>query len=225
MRIAVLIISFPEGDRWQFEKSIWETYMNARDWVDCFFLEADGTLPKGSVQQSGNFLKIGCVDNIEEGIFKKTISALHHLGDSYDFFIRTNLSTFWRFDLLKEKLKQVGNDNPFYGGWAWRDFVGGFAIVLNREGKEHLVDEGLKQYDQQGRDDRLIGSIFNRDNNFIHVPLNEDCFYWEYEDLDLEKAIIKIRDEQKFIIRTLPHGDLHCQKQILEKLLFEFESI
>jgi hypothetical protein len=164
MRVAVLIISSDEKERWILEKSIWKQYMNSHKEVDCFFLETDLSIPSKSVKVSENLIKVGCEDGIMKGIFRKTILALQHLENKYDFYIRTNLSTFWRFNLLLPFLHGVYKKDIFYGGWAWKQltqnsYISGFSIIINKKVCSLLVKEGLKHYEKAGQDDVIIGRI------------------------------------------------------------------
>ena len=231
MRVAVLIISSDEKERWILEKSIWKQYMNSHKEVDCFFLETDLSIPSKSVKVSDNHIQVGCEDGILKGIFRKTILALQYLDNKYDFYIRTNLSTFWRFNLLLPLLNNIDSKGIFYGGWAWKDYISGFAIILNKKACSLLVKEGMKHYDEAGRDDVLIGKIMRKISpETSHTPLNNKCFYWGYEDLPIKDAIKKIKCDNRCIIRTLPHGEVYTastyspQKEILQKLIKEFNN-
>ena len=224
MRVAVLIISSDEKERWILEKSIWKEYMNSHKEVDCFFLETDLSIPSKSVKVSDNLIKVGCEDGIMKGIFRKTILALQHLENKYDFYIRTNLSTFWRFDLLLPFLHGVSEKHDFYGGWAWADYISGFSIILNKKTCKMLIQDGLEHYEQAGRDDRAIGHILRRAvSDPCLTALNDKCFYWEYEKSTIEDSIQTIKNDNRYIIRTLPHGDYTTQKNILNALLKEFK--
>jgi len=224
MRIAVLIISWPHDVRYLFEKSVWQYYMNEYEGVDCFFLEANNDLTHGEAIESKNHIQIGCKDGHGDGIFKKTIYALRHLKGKYDFYIRTNLSTYWRFDLLRSHLAQVKHDY-LYGGWRWGDFIGGFSIILNRKSCNFLIEESKvnEQTDIELADDVRIGKVMRR---VVPKPLklNSQCFYWEYEDKPIEQAIQKIRSNDLFFVRTLPHWGMSWQKLIFQALLREFEG-
>lgn len=231
IRIAILIISSEEKERWVFEKSIWKQYMNSNKDIDCFFVETDLSLPSKAVKLSKNLIQVGCEDGVMKGIFRKTILALQHLENKYDFYIRTNLSTFWRFNLLIQSLRSISPKEIFYGGWAWKDYIAGFAIILNKKACSLLVKEGIKHYDKAGRDDRLIGEILRTSAcDLPHTPLNNKCFYWGYEDSPLKDSIKTIKSDNRYIIRTLPHGEVYTpstyatQQDILHTLLKEFEN-
>lgn len=234
IRIAILIISSEEKERWVFEKSIWKQYMNSNKDIDCFFVETDLSLPSKAVKLSKNLIQVGCEDGVMKGIFRKTILVLQHLENKYDFYIRTNLSTFWRFNLLIQALRGISPKEIFYGGWAWKDYIAGFAIILNKKACSLLVKEGIKHYDKAGRDDRLIGEILRTSASApCHTPLNDKCFYWGQEKLSLSNSIQTIKSENRYIIRSLPHGwtfgretiDYQLQKQILETLVKQNKNV
>jgi hypothetical protein len=234
IRIAILIISSEEKERWVFEKSIWKQYMNSNKDIDCFFVETDLSLPSKAVKLSKNLIQVGCEDGVMKGIFRKTILALQHLENKYDFYIRTNLSTFWRFNLLIQSLRSISPKEIFYGGWAWKDYIAGFAIILNKKACSLLVKDGIKHYDKAGRDDRLIAGILcNSASAPCHTPLNDKCFYWGQEKLSLSNSIQTIKSENRYIIRSLPHGwtfgretiDYQLQKQILETLVKQNKNV
>ena len=102
VRIAVLIISNNPNNyielntnlRWSIEKKVWEKYMHTFINIDCFFIE-------GKVQiENFKTIQTDVEENIVPGIYQKTLVALKELDQKYDFYVRTNLSSFVNFYTL-----------------------------------------------------------------------------------------------------------------------------
>lgn len=75
----------------------------------------------------------GFAQSVQPGILSKTIHALDVLGDRYDVFFRTNLSSMLvlgRFDRFVQSTPEVG----YSGGWVWADALRADLVKHDRIG-------------------------------------------------------------------------------------------
>lgn len=67
-------------------------------------------------------------------------------GYKFRYFLRTNLSSFWRFDVLLEFLgSKVNNNLPLYAGFKYTytnfpTFAAGAGFCLNEKSYKMLLD-------------------------------------------------------------------------------------
>jgi len=128
---------------------------------------------------------------------RKTVEAMKiiHSSMTYDFFIRTNLSTFWDFEKLHLHLNELPTINCYSGDGPLGDsgyydsgyYLSGTDTIVTPEmihtliTNEHLVDFN-------GVEDQSMGKFFN---GIIGAPMlpNRICFF---EDIISVNEIDKI---------------------------------
>jgi len=163
LSVAILVISISKSkdsanQRWQIEKNNWLHVYKYPTWADVFLLECSNI--------KENFIRISkhqCTESFDTGIFQKTILAIEKLlPHKYNYYIRTNLSTFIIYNKLYKYLNKIGIVNePIYRGVYCTSFVGGFGIILNKVAAKKLVEIGkqAKYFNKKDCDDVLIGRI------------------------------------------------------------------
>ena len=70
-------------------------------------------------KREGNNIIVNCHESLIPGILIKTIKALEFIETnySYDYLLRSNLSSFFRFDRLLQHVKALNNRNKVYQGF------------------------------------------------------------------------------------------------------------
>jgi len=70
-------------------------------------------------KREGNNIIVNCQESFIPGILIKTIKALEFIeaNYSYDYLLRSNLSSFFRFDRLLQHVKALNNRNKVYQGF------------------------------------------------------------------------------------------------------------
>ena len=124
------------------EREIWMKYKDKDPLIDCYFIKCDNL-------EKFTDLYNNCKESYKPGIYQKTILSLKKLN-GYDFYVRTNLSSFLIFDNLHRKLQDIDINKPYYSGvYCQPDradkqnvrWVGGFGIILNKKARNILVKE------------------------------------------------------------------------------------
>ena len=179
---------------WKLEKKYWKSKYKFSQSIDVFLLECNRESYTKIFKQDCNresytkIFKQDCVESFKPGIFQKTILAIEKLlPHKYDYYIRTNLSTFIINNKLFKYLNTLGKKNePIYRGVYCRayknyHFVGGYGIILNAQAAKKLVEFGKHEKnfnDSHEADDVLIGKIMK---NIGVVCKNESLDYlWNY---------------------------------------------
>jgi len=202
LSVAILVISISNSKkhfnkRWQIEKHNWLHIYKHPTWADVFLIECENV--------KENFVKVSkykCTESINTGIFQKTILAIEKLlSQKYNYFIRTNLSTFIIYDRLYKYLEKIGVVNkPIYRGvYCHNNWVGGFGIILNKVAAKKLVEIGKnpKFFNKYAPDDVLVGKIMKSIG--CTCLRNELLFYqWIYSK---SNNIYAITNNDKIFIR------------------------
>lgn len=184
-RILIVIISAPsKTSRWDYEKKKWESYMKSSPNIDCVFTECKEHF---TVQEN-------CLESFKPGIFQKTILTLSNSKKEYDYYIRTNLSTFYIFDHLSFFVRKIPTNIPCFGGYCtnWGG-IQGTGIVMNKMAKDILVEEGKKFVHFQNpnvADDVLISNILKHNN--VQQKCLHFMFLWDFTKSN-EKNLKEIR--------------------------------
>lgn len=227
--ILVIVISAPSKiNRWNYEKEIWEKYaMESKKYnIDVVFTECNENFT----------MKAECKESYQPGIFQKTILTLKTYPD-YDFYVRTNLSTFYIFKHLQNYIKSKFRDPnvAMAGGWSHIGFFSGTGIILNQLAKSLLVEEGIKPNHFNNAnipDDVLIGKLLNESkvqmqpnnhvNTFIYIYNNSFSYDATNMNQSFEKQLREIKRMNYPGIRLRLDNNENIYKEITAKLLKHF---
>lgn len=102
MKIIVLIIDSFDLDLYKDLRELWKLYMNLNPNIECYFLYGDENI-NDEVYEEKNILKVKVKDSLQPGIYDKTSLALQYCLEKYpetDYYIRTNISSFWNWEML-----------------------------------------------------------------------------------------------------------------------------
>ena len=199
--------------RFIFEKKIWLKYRDKHPNIDVHFLECSNTT---KTSKKFNTEQINCTESYKPGIFNKTLEAYKKF-DNYDFYIRTNLSTFIIYNTLINQLSSLRTDIPIYTGYRIDSFIQGTSIIMNKKTRDVFVDNNSVVNNDVNTlaDDVLISMILRYKNIY---PTNlKGLYYWNgKESNEYNKNII---DKHNYIfIRTKPRNIKYNQKSILKYL-------
>ena len=215
-KILILVISSSKHPRWTLEKEIWERQLEKNHPnIDIFFIECMETFT----------LKENCRESYIPGIYQKTLLSLSHLKD-YDFYIRSNLSTFFIFEYLYEKLSTLPIHKAVYTGYPWSWGVSGTGIIFTHEAKKRLLERGFEdQFYHQSKipDDVLISKVFKEQNvEKVHTP--KILFTWNYNN-SWYNNMKEIRDGKYPLCRMRHDKDVSLQIKQMKLLLDSFQVI
>jgi hypothetical protein len=200
--ILVLVISCSKTKRWEQEKKVW------MDQMDKHYSNIDIQLLECKEEYTE---KLDCKESFIPGIFQKSMLAIQKLTKKYDFYVRTNLSTFVILEHLLYRLKQLPRNIPIYtGGGNWHWGIGGTGIVFNEMGRKILVKNAFeKQYFENTRipDDVLISQLFllhavkkyEPNFEFIHVWDYTQSWFFNLEKLRTNKIpFCRMKNEESY---------------------------
>ena len=223
-KILILIISFTGHERWNFEKEIWikQIEKNIPN-IDIFFIECarNHSIKNHSIENNQYMLIKNCNESFIPGIYQKSLLALKDFPN-YDFYVRTNLSTFFIFDHLKLLVKTLPISVPIFSGHFLKKkkIVSGTGILFNKKARDILLQEGFEtEYFNNNKlpDDVLISQIFFKNNVQYYELENKKTLYFDYQQT-LHSQLKEIQTNQISMCR-MKHTDLIVEESILKKML------
>lgn len=178
-KIILLVISTNDNGhaRWKAERNSWLTYFKqtpnvTAELIECRCKEDDHSIVKS----------YKCDENYMPGIFNKTILSIKKNIGKYNYYIRTNLSTFIIKSRLTEYLKEK---KPTYGGVYCSlpdSWVGGWGIIMNDISADKLQKMAPKFKDTSNEvpDDVLIGKIL-KTSDITCENVDNMGYIWDYK--------------------------------------------
>jgi len=136
MRVLMLVISSP-GSVYDELRGVWRTYMHTHPNIDAFFIEFH---PVTGPWLDGDILRLPGKEMFST-IRHKTLESIEYfLGNpAYTHVVRTNLSSFWIFPRLLERLRQSPSTNLYAGIFLKDKSISGAGICMTRDVAEKLL--------------------------------------------------------------------------------------
>lgn len=162
-RAVVLVLASHNTAHYAYCRNVWLQYYKKENTIKVFFVYGRNGLP---VDQRIKETDIVC-DDIEEnynpGMILKTQKAMRWIDENYtfDFFIRTNLSTFWDWNRLIPHLSSMPTKN-LYGGFYIESGCGIYNSGTDTIVNGYMIKEFVKHSPSLSQpEDRAMGGIFH----------------------------------------------------------------
>lgn len=201
----MLIIYSEDNELYKFNKQIWKQYMNSNKNILALFVMYEPNIEtEFKLIPEDNMLLIRGEEKLScENILNKTKIAIKYcnLNYSYDYIVRTNISSFWIFDNLVNFLKSNTKTNCIQGWKLYNKnkeyFISGTSIIIpynlislllthaNNEIKYEMDDVEISQYYMSNGID--IIDTMEENINFMHL--------FKFNNLDSIK--IKLKNIEK----------------------------
>ena len=211
LKIVILIITKDSSnDRWDFEKNNWLNVIKKNKIkypnIDFFFIKCSD---KNEIDFKSNTIQCKCIESFNPGIFQKTILSLKQLENSnkkYDFYIRTNLSTFFVFKNLVPKFSILDYKNEYiYSGQNMIidniKYISGTSIIMNNLSVKKLIKVGENSIyfnNTKYLDDVIIGKILNK---YLNKDNIDWLFWYDLKD-NFEKNIKRYNNQPMLRVRS-----------------------
>jgi hypothetical protein len=193
LKTLILIITTDDQPFYKEAQKIWKTYMNSDpDHFEAYFLRGNpdlGTL----FEISKNDLTVKTQESLVPGIINKTILGMEALEprlDEFDYVIRTNLSSFYPFENLRNFLSKLPRKNCYAGISLYQPkslglppgldnvpFISGAGVILSSDLAKMLIKKHLEldKYKAEMPDDVFLG-LFYQKNLVRQIPAQR----WDY---------------------------------------------
>jgi hypothetical protein len=135
-------------------------------------------------------------------ILQKTLSALEHINNDYDYLLRTNLSTFFHID----NLLNIIDYNYDLMGWQLgnhalkKSFLSGTCMIYSKNMVNHIINNKHTLEQLPFTDDLELSKLYNKPikNLYSQILLLEDA---KEIDNNKQKYIDIINKNNIFMIR------------------------
>ena len=177
-------------------------------------------------------------ENYYPGMITKTVRAMKYIEENYDydFMLRTNISTFWDFNTLLQRIETMPKENCFTGNLRTctykkqksPSYVAGVNLILSRDLVKKIADNEdivcsvdlpedwvLSQYliDQGHTPKHTSPRAIRFMENYEH-PLDIDSVYRDIEDA-------KKNNQDHYRIKNKRNREI-VDPQIANILLYEY---
>ncbi len=182
VRAVMLILASNQNELVRNCRKIWKMYMNIDPLIKVFFVYGELATPLENYDEASDLI----YPNIRESypvFIHKTVEAMKYIHSkyTYDFFIRTNLSTFWDFKQLHKhldilpKVNCYSGDGPFSNHAPVGYYLSGVDTIVTYEMIDSLVNNTDKM-NYEVVEDAAMGLYFN---GVLNVPMlpNRICFF------------------------------------------------
>jgi hypothetical protein len=162
MKVLMLVISSDSEPVYAEHRKIWSKYMNSNPYIHCYFIQyrdAPQALEENTFWLQG--------EESFPDILTKTFHSIDYFlkKDSYDFIVRTNLSSVWNFNVLLENLKTLPTEKV-YNGIIGNDkgivFVSGSGFIMSEDVARGLLQNCQIAQSVRVMDDVDIGYTLNK---------------------------------------------------------------
>lgn len=178
MKILTLIIASDNHEVYIELQKLWKLQFNAHPDITCYFLKANPNLEK-DIEIHEDTIWVKYPENFYDGILFKTIKAIKHLSSSYDYVLRSNLSSFYVFENLAKTLEKFPRNNCYAGILGHTTdkspsnfFVSGCGFILSKDICESLPSDPLSIWSlEQPCDDVCLGKYILSKFPYSHINL------------------------------------------------------
>ena len=237
-RAIILILASNNNQIYKNCRKVWKAYMKMDPSIKVFFVY--GNISEEDKLDDYDKESDIIFPDIPEGwpiFITKTFHAMKliHQTYMYDFFIRTNLSTFWDFKNLHLHLNDLptkncySGDGPLPGYNSDGYYLSGTDTIVTPEMIDSMI-RNENHIDFNLVEDAAMGKYFHK---FLGVPMlpNRICFFEDItsgNDLDkintrIDNAIITNRDHYR--VKTLYGNREEIDMVILQQLLKKIYNI
>jgi hypothetical protein len=198
-RAVVLVLASNDSPTYRNARSVWKKYMHVDARIKVFFVYGTLATPLDDYDESSD-LVFQSIPESYPVFIAKTLEAMQviHASTHYDFFIRTNLTTFWDFERLHLHLDVLPTSNCYSGDGPLphhdnhNDFyLSGTDTIVTPEMIESMIqNRHLVEFDRV--EDGAMGKFFH---GVLGAPLlpNRICFF---EDITSEdERVVRERIE------------------------------
>lgn len=201
-KLIVLIIA-SNGPEYSKFQAIWYKYMNRFPEIKCFFLFGADQ----EILYKDNSIVTEFKESLIPGVLDKTLHGFEYINSNftYDYLLRTNLSSFYRFDLLLRLLEKNRSNYVFavIGYESRIPFPSGAGFILSPDVVE-LIVKHKAEVNRDIIDDVSIGRFLHTNKIPVIQAIRYDVT--TPKSMDVIEAELGNRNFYHFRLKTLDRG-------------------
>ena len=204
MRVLMLIISSDTDPVYDDHREVWSLYMNSNPQIECYFIQ----YRDGPQAIEGNTFWLTGEESFQK-IISKTLDSFNYFlnKDSYDFIVRTNLSSVWNFKVLLEHLKTLPKENVYngvIGYWNKNKFASGSGYILTPDVAKLLIENRELSETCPELDDVSVGVALHklgvtpsngmRNDSCVHdnnVKYDKNSYHYRFKNINGNRTVEK----------------------------------
>ena len=220
--ILVLASNFPHN---KIYRDIWKQYMFKDNNFKVIYIYGKSDNVLSDYNEDYDIIS----ENINEGIgISKVLEAFKIIEDrfTYDYLVRTNLSTFWDFDKLHKHLNILPSQNCYSGDGPLPDYnsngyyLSGVDTIVTPEMITSINNNNDKVDIFRECEDQSMGLYFNGILKSPMIP-NRICFFEDISNTDqlelirnrIDNAILNDKDHYRV-------KNQHYNREELDKCVY-----
>ena len=192
-KLIILIIA-SDAPHYEVFKKCWMEYMNKNENIKSFFLYSNENLDT-DIYVTKDSITYNCKESLIPGILYKTIAGYYFSQKklSYDFMLRTNLSSFINFPQLLTYLDNIERNNiwvsnlelmPFISDINMTNYYDVLEMLRQRDKPAVIPEKTIKNWKYFTS---VLGKFYNNDNIFS----NKQFYFMAGSYFILSNNIIK----------------------------------
>ena len=211
---AIVLVIDSDSEVYTLHRALWRSYMHLHPHVQCFFLRHERTVSSAEhpVVVDGDVINVFGDEGLHR-ILHKTIKAFEYCLQNFefDFMLRTNLSSLWKFDVWYKRLQKLPRESCSFAvtlcAGRFR-FPSGAGFTLSKDVVQHTVDQFAKtpKHELSHHDDVAIGYLLSKHPNLNRI---------ESKRLDIGLSAGKAQIEKFF--RTIPEQTHHVRLKMSDR--------
>jgi hypothetical protein len=203
----VIDSDYPFTEHYAKQRNRWKKYMGLDPEIKCYFVRLKADINEDIAVDESNFtIYVRGVESYTPGILTKTLKAMQYIYNTFDFnfLIRTNLSSFWNFNLYKKVFnKPTENTVKASIGLLYGiQFPEGAGMVLSKDIIYKMINN-QNSFDYKENDDVAIGMFLHNFNISISDAQNDRFLFTR--GLPLNELLSKIHSniDKKYMFRVI----------------------
>lgn len=246
-KAVILVIATNNTPYFKNARKIWKSYMNINPSIKVVLVYGNSGLDLED-RDSSDFV----YDHINEatvcpGLIQKVLIGMFQLNSefTFDYYIQTNISTFWNLHLIEDTLNKLPKEKCYAGGhdlspikfyFSVTDFkihtkhiYSGLCIIMTPD-IVNIILKNVKTINFNFPDDLSIG-LFMENKEYNPFKITNTHYYENYCPDDEHKIVEKIKSGIENIVyyrvkntNQREYTDLMIYKKLL-KYIYDIELI
>jgi len=226
-RAIILIIASCDLPAYKNARNVLKQYMNSDPDIAVYFVYGKLIEPLSDIDEH-DLIYEDVPENHFPGILQKTIRAMEYLDAkySYDYFIRTNISTFWNFSQLKEHLNDLPTTRCYAGDGPlpWYNehgyYLSGSDTIVSGDLIPQIIANKDK-LDYNMMDDMAMGRFFH---GTLGVPMIRSRIHFMEQFTSVEQHGLILTEIQNGILQNKDHYRVkskHGDREVIDNFIYQ----
>lgn len=218
-------------------KNVWEQYCDSEPLLKTVFVYGGGI--KDFIPRRHDWIYENVEENNHPGMIIKTLKAFEDIDQlyDYDFIVRTNLSTFWDFPRLLNRLNSLPTEKCLCGTPIRMhdteknllDYIAGYDIIISRDIIKQLVAHSPDVLNQEVfcmlEDLMMCTAAAKYVDGVVKINTREHHAFQmlmdPFDEETYQRRLQVYRSSGADHVRAKTRKNRNVDKQVLQRLLYD----